>query len=396
MLFPSPVRQVLPLELTHPLVVTRALRSNLVRRGDPNGPGTFCSVKRAQKGFEKMVSTRTTKQSKSPAKQPAKKASGKSHKRKAGVEDTNEESESEAESLSDEAIEARVQADLAKLEARKKAKAKPSKAEAELARLKERQVELEAEIADRAKVLGLKPKTPKAKSTGAAPPPPSPPVGGDVVDSSDSADDDDSDASSESLASIEEDTEGSKLPPSPLAKASVLESWRRQLKNISEVQQKPMRVLLRLVKACPIDESTAAGQSVLFGFVSELQTLSLTAQYGKSVAASVRALQAGSSAAGLVSPRILRQALAERRAIDEHLGGSPPSVRQGNGPASDHRGGRKTKMEKQKKWNQYEREGPQKGQKSPKGKGKGPCFTCGGPHMSMVCPSKFVKEKEEG
>jgi len=67
-----------------------------------------------------MVSTRTTKQSKSPVKQPTKKAGGKSHKRKTGVEDTNEESE--AESLSDEAIEARVQADLAKLEARKKAK----------------------------------------------------------------------------------------------------------------------------------------------------------------------------------------------------------------------------------------------------------------------------------
>jgi len=156
-----------------------------------------------------------------------------------------------------------------------------------------------------------------------------------------------------------------------------------------------MRVLLRLVKACPIDESTAAGQIVLFGFVTELQTLALTAQYGASVAASVRALQAGSSAAGLVSPRILRQALAERRAIDEHRGGSPPPVRLGNGPASDHRGGRKSKMEKQKKWNQYERDGS-KLQKSPKAKGMGPCFTCGGPHLSKDCPSKFVEKKKEG
>ena len=154
-----------------------------------------------------------------------------------------------------------------------------------------------------------------------------------------------------------------------------------------------MRVLLRLVKACPIDESTAAGQIVLFGFVTELQTLALTAQYGASVAASVRALQASSSDAGLVSPRILRQALAEHRAIEEHRGGSPPAVRLGNDPAPSHRGGWKPKMEKQKKWSQYEREGL-KTQKSPKQKSLGPCCTCGGPRKD--CPNKFVEKKKEG
>ena len=113
-----------------------------------------------------MVSTRTTKQSKSPAKQPAIKAGGKSHKRKADAEDTNDESE--AESLSDEAIQARVQSDLAKLEARKKAKAKPSKAEAELAKLK--------------KVRTIVPKPVKCQATGTpgvVPLPPPPHLGND-------------------------------------------------------------------------------------------------------------------------------------------------------------------------------------------------------------------------
>jgi hypothetical protein len=52
-------------------------------------------------------------------------------------------------------------------------------------------------------------------------------------------------------------------------------------------------------------------------------------------------------------------------------------------------------MEKTKKWNTYEREGA-KPQKSPSSKGMGPCFTCGGPHLSKDCPSKFTEKKKEG
>jgi len=59
--FPSPVQLgATPLEPTHQLrrvhwshVHYYSFSSNLVRGVRPTGSGTFCSVKRAQKGFEK-------------------------------------------------------------------------------------------------------------------------------------------------------------------------------------------------------------------------------------------------------------------------------------------------------------------------------------------------------
>ena len=156
-----------------------------------------------------------------------------------------------------------------------------------------------------------------------------------------------------------------------------------------------MRVLLRLVKTCPIDESTASGQIVLNGFVTELQTLGLTAQYGEKVAASVRALQAGSSAAGLVSPRILRQALAERRAIDSRAPGAHPGApgkRSGSQPSWEP----EAKDGKAKEMERVQRKGARQKSLSKSGKGLGPCFTCRGPHLSKDCPNKFVEKKKEG
>lgn len=330
----------------------------------------------------KTVEQPLTSAQKQAAKKVADAAERKKEREKPIEPDSEEESEEESEDL--EELEVKIKADQARLAAKKAAKSPPTK----LALLEAKLAILLEAVDNERKVMKL-PKTATKTATV-------PGMEGKVLSKKkkreESEEDDDLfnlDASSDSEASI-----GEKEMPSSngkkLEKAIILSSYRKELKNLPEKDKEPMRLTLRLLKRSEIDDAAPTGQIVLEGFVDELQRITLTSKYGAPVAASVRTLQCGDASGGQVSNKLLRQALAEQKAMAEF---NPP--KSGNDLAAPHRRGSEEKVPRKKTPKKDPRVGKKELEKRQAGKGV-TCYTCGATgHTSRECPQSFANKKKE-
>lgn len=333
-----------------------------------------------------MAPTKAGRAKPPSAEQQAAKKLANATARKKKAESAAKAAISESEESEDlDAMEARIKADQKKLAARKAAKEPPSRRSI----LEAKMAALMAELDDE----------PLEVNTTVKPALTSSPAAGDKGKkrkarpvSTPSEDEFDEGASSDSAGSIDE---GMPNPGKKLDRASILISYRKILKSLPERDQEPLRMTLRLLKKATIEEKSPEGQVVLEGFVEELQTTVLTSKYGKTVAASVRRLASSDESGGQINGKYLRQALAEQKAMAEFS--SPTS---GNDPAALHRRGHDPKVKpskkdratkKDKEWANVHKKDTDK---NPKGRGQGPCYTCGGPHMSRDCPKAFQPKKE--
>ena len=71
----------------------------------------------------------------------------------------------------------------------------------------------------------------------------------------------------------------------------------------------------------------------------------------------------------------------------------------GNDSAAAHRRGlekqvKTPKKDRAPKKDKWANKSKKDSDKDPKGRGQGPCFTCGGPHMSRDCPKAFQPKKD--